>query len=82
MGVPTSESRRTPRRVTAPRRIHATFDMELSRHADPLDWHAEVAYAYDSICRELAGTPLLANMTLEVFTDFCRRHTPGCEAMR
>ena len=51
--------------------------MELcdADNADPLGWHAEVAYAFDCICREVADTPLLANMTLEDFADFCRLHT-------
>ena len=49
---------------------------------NPLDWQAEVAYVYECLCREVADTPLLANLTFDDFCAFCERHTPAISAGR
>lgn len=46
-------------------------------YSSSMDWHTEVAYVYEVLCRETAGTPLLANLTLRDFIQFCEAHSPG-----
>ena len=48
------------------------------RHTDPNEWLGEVTYVYDCLCREVADTPLLANLSLGDFVEFCRGPSYTC----
>ena len=69
-------------RVTSPPPFGAADSMSAFSSVDMSDWeasgwHAEVRYVYECLCREVADTPLLANLTFEDFADFCWRYTPA-----